>query len=87
MRAYPERLIPIIALRGEYHRRHFSSAMFDIKSLFTVISWKLGISMQASPIVCRFITAKESGPKSTTLPPIATFTESPNLPSITVAEL
>jgi hypothetical protein len=29
---------------------------------------------------CRFITAKESGSKST-------FTKSPNLPTITVAEL
>jgi hypothetical protein len=30
MSAYPERLIPIIMPRGEYHRRHFSSATFDI---------------------------------------------------------
>jgi hypothetical protein len=32
MSAYPERLIPIIMPRGEYHRRHFSSATFDKNS-------------------------------------------------------
>jgi hypothetical protein len=33
MSVYPERSSPIIVPRGDYHRRHFSSATFDSMSL------------------------------------------------------